>query len=226
MKKIFVLLFIYSQYSVAQNVSPIIVKYKPVIEIVKIDKEKKHAEMVEEMMQSFLNKTFILKINNEGFLFEEEKSLQNNEKESQISKISNIVFSVNTFFYEKKRNQLFSVFNNLSIKANHNYDWDLLAETKMIDNYNCYKAICNKKFYTRKGEEVNQLITAWYSPEINLNYGPNGYMGLPGLILELEFDKKKIVAKEISFLVKDLKIDFPKNKEVTEEEYLEIIDKN
>ena len=91
---------------------------------VKIDKEKKHAEMVEEMMQSFLNKTFILKINNEGFLFEEEKSLQNNEKESQISKISNIVFSVNTFFYEKKRNQLYTDFNNLSIKANHNYDWD------------------------------------------------------------------------------------------------------
>jgi len=51
-------------------------------------------------------------------------------------------------------------------------------------------------------------------------------MGLPGLILELEFDKTKIVAKEISFSVKDLKIDFPKNKEVTEEEYLEIIDKN
>jgi GLPGLI family protein len=226
MKKIFIFLLIYSQYSLSQNVSSIIVKYKPVIEIVKIDKEKKHSEMVEELMQSFQNKTFILKINSEGFLFEEENSLQNNEKENHLSKISNIIFSVNSFFYENKRGQLFSIIDNLNIKSNSNYDWKLLSETKKIDNYNCYKAIWNKKFYTKKGEEVNQLVTAWYSPEINLNYGPNGYMGLPGLILELEYDKTKIVAKEINFLVKELKIDFPKNKEVTEDEYLEIIYKN
>lgn len=226
MKKLFVFFLIYSQFSLSQNVSSIIVKYKSIIEIVKIDKEKKHAEMVEELMQSLQNKTFVLKINSEGFLFEEEYSLQKNEKESQLSKISNIVFSVKSFFYENKRGQLFSIIDNLSIKSNSNYNWELLSETKKIDNYNCYKAICYKKFYTKKGEEVNQLVTAWYSPEINLNYGPNGYMGLPGLILELEYDKTKIVAKEINFLVKDLKIDFPKNKEVTEDEYLEIIYKN
>lgn len=40
-------------------------------------------------------------------------------------------------------------------------------------------------------------ITAWYSPEISVSQGPEGYWGLPGLILELNDGKTIILCSKI-----------------------------
>jgi GLPGLI family protein len=37
-------------------------------------------------------------------------------------------------------------------------------------------------------------ITAWYTPEIPVSQGPEGYWGLPGLILEVNDGKTTICA--------------------------------
>lgn len=221
MRKKIIILFIFSQFCFSQNNYSITVKYEAIIASLKIDStNNKHKDLVEEIIKTAQNKTFLLKANNEGFLFEEDVALNNDEKKKNIEKIASIAFSLDNYFYEKKKNQLFLISNNLSIKSKHLYNWELFNETKKIDNYTCYKAIYNYKFLTKKGNEVNRLITAWYTPEISISYGPNGYMGLPGLILELEYDKIKLAAKEIKIFKENLSINFPKNKEVTEEEYL------
>ena len=227
MTKKIILLLIFSQFCFSQNHYSISVKYKTIVTTIKTDSTTtKHKDLVQEIINSAQNKTFLLTANNQGFLFEEEASIQNDERKKSIEKISSITFSLNSCFYEKKKNQLFLISNNLSIKSKHLYEWKLVNETKKIDNYTCYKAIYNDKFLTRKGEEVNRLITAWYTPEISINYGPNGYIGLPGLILELEYDKIKLAAKEIKIFKENLKIDLPRNKQVTEEEYLKKISEN
>lgn len=55
--------------------------------------------------------------------------------------------------------------------------WNHGGQTKEISGYTCYKA---------QRIDGKSNITAWYAPKIPLPFGPAGYGGLPGLILELE----------------------------------------
>lgn len=67
----------------------------------------------------------------------------------------------------------FNVMNDLdSLK------WELIREEKQIGKYNCFKAIT---FLNKKTK-----IEAWYTPQIPFGFGPKGFGGLPGLIIELK----------------------------------------
>lgn len=88
-----------------------------------------------------------------------------------------------------------------------NYAWELISnETKIIDNMLCYKAIhkemIEKKIENEKNEiqviKKEKIITAWYCPSININVGPLGFYGLPGLIIILEDDIFVYQAKKIN----------------------------
>ncbi len=46
-------------------------------------------------------------------------------------------------------------------------------------------------------------ITAWYTPEIPINQGPEGYWGLPGLILEINDGKTIILCSKVVMNAKD-----------------------
>lgn len=64
-------------------------------------------------------------------------------------------------------------------------------------------------------------ITAWYTPEIPVNQGPEGYWGLPGLILEVNDGKTVILCSKVVLNTKDkVEIKAPKNgKEISQKEY-------
>jgi len=66
-----------------------------------------------------------------------------------------------------------------------------------------------------------RTITAWYTPQIPVNQGPKEYWGLPGLILEVSFDKTMLLATKIILNPKDKKpLKTPdKGKVVTQAEY-------
>lgn len=68
-------------------------------------------------------------------------------------------------------------------------------------------------------------ITAWYTPEIPINQGPEGYWGLPGLILEVNDGKTTILCSKIVLNSKDkVEIKAPNNgKVVTQKEYDETV---
>ena len=68
-------------------------------------------------------------------------------------------------------------------------------------------------------------ITAWYTPDIPVNQGPENYWGLPGLILEVTDGKTVILCSKIVMNTKDKKeIKAPKKgKEVTQAEYDKIV---
>jgi GLPGLI family protein len=70
------------------------------------------------------------------------------------------------------------------------------------------KAVGNKDKKPEEGEKKSsildmievpkeQVITAWYTPEIPVNQGPEGYWGLPGLILEVNDGKTVILCSKI-----------------------------
>lgn len=87
--------------------------------------------------------------------------------------------------------------------------WNLTQETKYIGNYLCYKATLDKE---------NKF--AWYTPEIPVNFGPNKFHGLPGLILEVQIGGLTFKAFEIILNPKEsILMKKPKGKEIKQEEY-------
>jgi GLPGLI family protein len=72
-----------------------------------------------------------------------------------------------------------------------------------------------------------KIITAWYTPEIPVNQGPENYWGLPGLILEVNDGKTIILCSKLVINPKDkIEIKAPtKGKEVTQKEYNDILKK-
>lgn len=79
---------------------------------------------------------------------------------------------------------------------NHKIIWELFNETKKIGKYVCYKAKTVKLTKGRNGI-IKTPITVWYTSEIPIPFGPIGYGGLPGLILELEIKDAKFFADKV-----------------------------
>ena len=71
--------------------------------------------------------------------------------------------------------------------------WKITNSTRNISGYKCRKALYEKNDTTR--------IYAWYASELTTSIGPEGYCGLPGVILGLATEDGGIVyfAKSIEF---------------------------
>ena len=69
------------------------------------------------------------------------------------------------------------------------------------------------------------VVTAWYTPDIPVNQGPENYWGLPGLILEVNDGKTIVLCSKIVMNTKDKKEIKPqtKGKVVTQAEYDKIV---
>ncbi len=102
------------------------------------------------------------------------------------------------------------------IKKN-DINWTLTKDTKKIDKFICYKATTVIDLNNSSGAH-SLPVTAWYTPGIPLSYGPDGFGGLPGLILELEWNGIFSTLKRIEFLENEsLAIELPIKGEVIEE---------
>jgi len=69
----------------------------------------------------------------------------------------------------------------LIVDRSNNFDWTITTDQKSILGYKCFKAT-----YQKEGV----VIDAWFAPELPFNFGPKGYHGLPGLILEVVQNSK------------------------------------
>ena len=86
-----------------------------------------------------------------------------------------------------------------TIAAEKEAKWTLTQETKMIGGYLCYKATSPYfNFESWFEDEPKKNVIAWYTTKIPVSIGPNGYHGLPGLILELQTLTSTIYVKNIS----------------------------
>ncbi len=112
------------------------------------------------------------------------------------------------------------------------YEWEMTDETKQIGQYTCYKATTEREITEMRISEVDgeteekeekriETITAWYTPEISVNHGPDTFWGLPGLILEVSNGSRVMVCNKIVLNPKDeIAIETPKKgKKVSAEEY-------
>jgi len=126
--------------------------------------------------------------------------------------------------------KLFLMKDNLSPKK-----WELINETKNIGDYICYKAIFKEEVTSQifndksEMEEVTKEIitTAWYTPKIPVNNGPENFNGLPGLILEINDGKLTLICSKIVLNPKEkIEIKEPKKgKVVSQKKFDEIMEK-
>jgi len=70
----------------------------------------------------------------------------------------------------------------LNYKTQDKQVWKISSETKSLKNYNLQKA--TTEFGGRKW-------IAWFSKDVPINQGPYKFQGLPGLIFQIEDDKKQ-----------------------------------
>lgn len=97
-------------------------------------------------------------------------------------------------------------------------DWEITSESKIINGNYCFKAISSTNTMGRYGN-IKRIVEAWFTKDIPLSYGPIGFGGLPGLIIELVYDNEVYTFVSINYN-KNLKIIKPvKGIQVTKEEF-------
>ena len=99
--------------------------------------------------------------------------------------------------------------------------WKVTGQQKKILDYPCISATFTDSLMGRA-----RVVTAWFAPTIPVAFGPQGYGGLPGMILEIDMDggRSVITAAEVK-LQKPAEgsIKVPeKGKKVTRAEYNKI----
>ncbi|NCO63739.1 MAG: GLPGLI family protein [Flavobacteriales bacterium] len=116
------------------------------------------------------------------------------------AKIKKALFGGNTFFYLNTKNREYisqiEAYGEIFLVPLVKWKWKLTNESKKIGSYKCYKATTIKTVDNSEGV-FSFLVTAWFTNEIPVNFGPKGYYGLPGLILELHENKQVHFAQNI-----------------------------
>jgi GLPGLI family protein len=110
----------------------------------------------------------------------------------------------------------------IALTRNHQNAWKIdYSRTKTIDGYKCYYA--KYKGLSSKHNSTSEPIYAWFTPEIPVPYGPAGYGGLPGLILELIENNISMIAVHINLrpLSNDVVMIESAKRMFTVKEYLE-----
>lgn len=94
------------------------------------------------------------------------------------------------YYYNSSENTLLHNFSNFEgevfsvIEERDMSNVELTSETKTILNFKCYKAIHTQVLSTLNGTET-LLTEIWYTPDINIPFGPSKYVGFPGLVVEI-----------------------------------------
>lgn len=186
-------------------------------------------EIVKKTFERRINATYILTCNRTKSLYELSNKLSETENSTSAYKANKIFFKDLANKIKIFKSEETGTPTNVQVDFEQ-YKWEITSETKLINGYKCFKAKTN--IYTVNkfdDKEVIKSRVVWFTPEIPLSFGPEGFDGLPGLVLETsENDKFYMVATKIEFdTKKEIEIEEPKsNKTISEKEFNEIVSVN
>lgn len=236
MRKVPLLVFLlFSIISFSQDKNVIVIYKKDIlnyaIQSKNPEKQEAYSSMLNELKASSNSLRYNLIINDSKSLFTLEENLLIDINKQALRFIENAGDSGGSFYMNSKSRELIrsknlygETFNIIS--SIDSIKWELTNERKKIGNFECYKAKTNKVIKNSKGT-FNHIVEAWYAPEIPFSFGPVGYGGLPGLIIEIQYQNVRFYVSTIALNTKkNTKIVKPtKGKEVTKAEYNEITKK-
>jgi len=208
---------------------------------------------IEAQLKSQLEKTFVLNFNSYESSWEQEQKLEAPQPavagvnvkliDSGDSKRYNNLKTKMSLSEEEIFGKEFLVSDDLP-----QWNWTMTDETKKIGNYTCYKATAlikvtdqERAAYEKRKAEMDKnpkriliideprdySVTAWYTPDIPVGHGPEGFWGLPGLILETSDGQRMTLCSKIILNPKEKpEIYIPKTGEkVTRKKFDEIREK-
>lgn len=224
MRKIIVIIICFSCFNLYSQISSGKIIYNILTPDIESDlKDAKSLLLDKLIVENARKQSFILEFNKNKSSFTKIVKLeQPSHQEKLVESIaSGFLTTPNNYFFDQNaENYLLQTDEGILIRYPFkSLNWEILQESKMIDDYLCYKAIYNKVIVNMRGEEKNILVIAWFAPSLPYSYGPKEFYGLPGLILELEEGKTTFYAAEVSFIDLKKEIEFPRGKTITDEEY-------
>lgn len=172
--------------------------------------------------------SFVLKIRDNESYFETVKSMLI-DNDNLSYKLAYTMFQAKYKFYVNttSRQKLTEVeaYGKKFIVLDSINDWQISKEQKIIGEYSCYKATTKKMVVNSEGTFITEIV-AWFTTELPYSFGPIGYGGLPGLILELQDGVIKYKLKKINYADK-IKMSKPtKGEIITNKELLEYGEKS
>jgi len=221
---------------------------------IKMDSTKMNSDMQKRMMAMMkkqFEKTYILTFNKEESIFKEEEQLEAPQRQGMVMVMvetggSDVMYKNTKEKRYANQNESFSKLFLIQDEL-EDIDWELGSETKNIGDYTCYKATFKREVEVRQGgirmsgdkdsdketdkdvkpEMKEIIVTAWYTPQIPVNAGPNEYHGLPGLILEVTDGTTSILCSKVVLNPeKKIEIKEPtKGKKITQKKYDAMMEK-
>jgi len=205
---------------------------------------------IQTMIKRRTEKSFNLTFNKTSSIYKEQVKLAQPGTQGRFRFMGS---SANNLYYKDTKQKTYAnrteLFGKIFLVKDtlSKLNWKLEKESKMIGNYLCFKATAQKKIdepvisfrRPRRGQNPNNkkktkdnapkftTVTAWYTPQIPISQGPKDFWGLPGLILEVNYNKTILLCTKIVLNPKDKKsIAAPtKGKVVSQVEYDKIITK-
>lgn len=183
---------------------------------------KTMANMVADIVDDF---EFQLLIDDNESIFKLSKQLVRDDINPMQYELASGFCSGNEVWYTKagdsiKRIALLNSNPSTVLTLDEKIQWEITKESKHIGKFKVLKAIT-----TRKLGSYLEEIEAWFAPKLPYSFGPLGYDGLPGLILEMY--RGKVIFKLKDIQEKDVNIKFPTStKEMIFEKYYEMLEAN
>lgn len=157
----------------------------------------------DSLTNEYRNKKMILDLNNERKLFysyelyRSDSTLISNEKLGKPTMSKSMDYEFMIIRKSKQISKIYRVFYDIYELQEEllTFNWQILPETKKINNLICQKATLEYK---------GRNWEAWFTLEIPYNEGPYIFNGLPGLIISM-YDTKKDYIFSMAGLTKDYK---------------------
>ena len=231
---LFVMAFSFQELSSQNNLALRVTYKKEIIlsiDTAKVDKYKNEVSKLNRMIsKNSGNLEYELIINDFESSFEEKKSLSTTRNNEVFKKLAGNFGGTRGFFYTNNKDSVYinkreygGQSFNVTMKLKN---WVITSENKKIGKYICYKATSRDTVVNPKGVFKYDVV-AWFCPELPNSFGPSKYFGLPGLILELDNGRIKLLASNIVFTEPiKTKIKFQKNGiSMTSDEFNEFVNK-
>ena len=185
-------------------------------------------KMIEERMKKMFEKTFILNFDKQASIYKEEEKLDSPGQGGGGMRVMSSFMGGGGTYYKNVKDRNYTVDKEFMGKESRQIGgYTCYKATTVIPASKTDFRNFRPKREEDKKKEINSdstkteikekktnfmedielpkeiTVTAWYTPEIPVNQGPEGYWGLPGLILEVNDGKTIILCSKVVLNPKD-----------------------
>jgi GLPGLI family protein len=205
----YLLIILFTSFSTKTQTSGYI-EFKSKIVSQVIDTAKTKNDNVKQMMLNTVYKmkkqmpyaTYELIFNDNKSVFKIKKkmSVDNTIDYKDVAGFSDADGEFFTESTKELRLRKIKAWNNYYIIRSSFSQWELKNQEKKILGYRCFKAVSKKEL--DNGDSIE--VIAWFAKDLPFNFGPKEFVGLPGLILEIEERGIKFYATKVNLSNKKL----------------------